>query len=737
MSNKRVLLTAVALAVCHLAYGDSPISSGQPVPPGWMPAPDLRTLYSSDVKPAANVEAMPRMLRGSDRVISPPKTAPIQQGPANTLRFEDAPLLDVVHVIMRDILKVDYVIHSALPGNVTMASRGDVSPDQTVYLLESALQANGAAMARDARGVFHIGRPEALAGIVAAPRLAGTGVLPPGTGTVIVPLQYIGAAEMATILRPLLPPNALIRVDTLRNLLVVAGSRTQAEGWIDIVSTFDVDLLKGMSVGVFPLKHASVREVDEALRMLASGGAAPSAPARAASPAGGPAGASASTAAAPGGAAAAAAEQNPLFGAIRVFPIERINSLMVVTPRAAYLEEARLWIERLDRPDNNASERQLHIYSVKNGSARHLAEVLNGIFGSETRDTPGTPAPAGAPGLTPVTRATGGFQGAAGALTAAGGGQPGTSQARVGAATTTSRGARVVADELNNAVLVYSLAGEYGKIEDALKRLDLPPTQVLIEASIIEVTLADDLQYGLQWYFTDKARGGLSGTGVFSSVGGGILGAAQAGFSYTLRNTLGQVRAVLNALADKSLVKVISSPSLMVLDNHTAGISVGNQQPIRSSETITSGGNVSTSIQYKDTGVNLQVTPSVSAENVVTMQINQAVTDVGAVDQPTGQRSFLQRQIASKVAVRSGETLVLGGLIRDNDTSGKSGLPVLTDIPLLGALFGTTTRTASRTELLVVITPKVVRTDLDVRDVGAELRDRMKSFPANDMFRRP
>ena len=200
------------------------------------------------------------------------------------------------------------------------------------------------------------------------------------------------------------------------------------------------------------------------------------------------------------------------------------------------------------------------------------------------------------------------------------------------------------------------------------------------------------------------------------------------GFSYTLRNALGDVRAVLNALAEKSLVKVISSPSLMVLDNHTANIAVGNQQPVRVGETTTSGGNVTTNIQYKDTGVTLSVTPSVNAGNMVTMQLNQAVTDVGQVDAATGQRSFLQRQFGSKVAVRSGETLVLGGLIRDNTTAGKSGLPGLQDIPVFGALFGTNNKSVNRTELLVVITPRVVRTEQDVRQLGQELKDRMKTL---------
>lgn len=736
MSNYRIILTAVALAVCRLAYGDALLSTGSgPVAPGWAPQVGVPFVKDAPTMPAA---PKVQIIRGNDRVFAPPRILPPLEGQPNSFRFEDAPLVDVVHVVLRDILKVDYVIHSPLPGNVTLATRGEVPADQAAYLLESALQANGAVMARDARGVYHVGRPESLQGVVAAPRLAGSGVLAPGTGTVIVPLQYIGAPEMATILRPLMPPNALVRVDAVRNLLILAGSRNQAEGWLDIVATFDVDLLKGMSVGVFPLKFASVSEVESALRLMATG-VAPAART----------GSAPGAAAALGGGAASAGpiEVNPLFGAIRVMPLERINSLLVVTPRAAYLDEARMWIERLDRPGSNTSEPQLNIYAVKNGSARHLAEVLNGIFGGTSGAGSQRAANNVAPGLTPTTAGTsgmalGGTGGTGGLQSLGGSGQIGTTQSRVGATTTTAEGARIMADESNNAILVYSLPGEFAKIEAALKRLDVVPIQVLIEATIIEVTLGDELQYGLQWYFTDQARGGLSGTGVFSQGASfdpvtGLTAGQRTGFSYTLKNPLGQVKAVLNALADKSLVKVISSPSLMVLDNHTAAIAVGNQQPIQSGQTITTGGVVTSSIQYKDTGVSLQVTPSVSAENVVTMQINQAVTDVGQVDAATGQRAFLQRQIASKVAVRSGETLVLGGLIRDNDTTSKSGLPGLSAIPVIGALFGTQTRSASRTELLVVITPRVVRSDIDIRDVGAELRERMKSFSGNDMLRRP
>jgi general secretion pathway protein D len=186
---------------------------------------------------------------------------------------------------------------------------------------------------------------------------------------------------------------------------------------------------------------------------------------------------------------------------------------------------------------------------------------------------------------------------------------------------------------------------------------------------------------------------------------------------------------MLNALASKSLLKVISSPSLMVQDNFTANIAAGTQQPVNAGTTISGSANlVTTNIQYKDTGVNLSVTPSVNAGNMVNMLINQSVTDLGSLDDATQQYSFLQRQISTKVAVRSGETLVLGGLIRDNSSNGRSGLPVLQDIPVVGKLFGSTTKVAARTELLLTITPRVVRSDQELRDVSNDLRLKMQGL---------
>ena len=800
MTMSRTPLSLVVLLLLgQLTACAQPALPAAPVP-GQPPAEALPTAGILAPAPAASAppaaasaddtrsSAEPIIIRGNDRMVAPPRIAANAPARGSTsLKFEGAPAAEVVKVMLSDLLKVDYVIHPPLAGSITLTTRDAVSADRALLLLETALQVNGIVMARDSRGTYHVGTPEALRGVVSAPALAAGGQpLPPGYGAVIIPLQYLGAGEMANILRPMVSADAIVRVDSLRNILVMRGTRAEAEGWLDLVATFDVNLLRGMSVGVFPLKHTSAAEVDAALRLLSGGTAsgaagaaavagaaarAPAAPARS--------GAATAQAAQPAGQAAGQAapaglgEASPLFGALRVIPIERINAVLVVTPRAAYLEEARYWIEQFDRPNLNSAEPQLFVYKVQNGSADHLAELLNGIYGG-TAQQPGFSGATGiAPGLTGVAGATPnvnssfasrfganrntslGSTGGLGTSSGALGGQGGTggvggiggaagrqAQPQGPGVVTTTLGdnVRVMADRINNTLLIHAVPAEYERIAATLKRLDVQRAQILIEASIVEVTLGDGLEYGLQWTFNGGVGDGRSGRGVIgAAAAGGTLaadGSTAAGisnaFTYTLRNAAGNISAVLTALANKSLVKVMSSPSLMVLDNHTAAIQVGTQQPVNTGTTISGTSNITTTnIQYKDTGVMLGVTPSVSAGDLVTLDIDQIVTDLGADSSSaatSGYPTFLQRQINSKVAVRSGETLVLGGLIKDSASSGKAGVPLLSSIPVVGALFGRHRNTADRTELLVILTPRVLRSDEDARAISRELRDRMQGL---------
>ena len=674
----RLIGSGVLLSACAAMPADE-----EPRHSGVSGAGQSATTEAKDTRDDATIEPPdlsnePAVFIGNDEVAKlPPARPPIRlDGDAVMLNFEQAPLNEVIHTILGDTLGLDYVIENQVPGEITLRTRSPIPRDQLLPILESLLRNNNVLMIRGPNDRFFISASGNIRSTV--PSYASA----PGAGfsNVIVPLQYISATEMAEILKPVARDDAFVRVDTGRNLLILAGTQLQLQGWLDIVSTFDVDQLAGKSVGIFPLANSTVEELFAELEHIL-----------ATSPDLGIKG---------------------ISGMVRIMPVERLNSIMVVSPRAHYIATVQAWIEELDSIEDPASEPILQVYPVRNGNAGQLASLLSTIYGGSggASGTSGSVAP----GMTQAT---------------SGGGADGSNQRRDvssgGGTFDLGDDVRVVSDDYNNTLLVYATPYEYQKIERILNKLDVVATQVLIEASIVEVTLRDDLEYGLEWAFDNNLGGGDSGRGLLD-LGGGLQ--PQAGFSYTITNSAGAVKAVLNALAEDSLINVISTPSVMVLDNHTASIHVGDQQPIQSQSTVTNGGNVQNSITYKDTGVKLTVTPSVNDGGLVTLDIEQSVTDVGPVDAATRQRSFLERNVSSRVAIRSGESVVLGGLIRDNETEGQSGVPVLKDIPLVGSLFSTTTMASTRTELLIFITPRVMESDQDLRDLNLEMRSRMRGL---------
>jgi len=284
---------------------------------------------------------------------------------------------------------------------------------------------------------------------------------------------------------------------------------------------------------------------------------------------------------------------------------------------------------------------------------------------------------------------------------------------------------KIIADSENNALLIMASRSEYEKVRSAIRRLDVMPLQVLVEATILEVTLTDDLSYGLQWFFKNGIGDSKSGIGELFPL------PVDPSFSYTVKDSSANIRAVLNLLAADSRLNIISSPSLMVLDNRTATIKVGDQVPIRTSETTslaTSGTDplVTSTIQYRDTGVLLEVTPRVNPGGMVVLEITQDVNDVDQtttsdIDSPT----IIQRRIMTSVAVQSGETVVLGGLIRDNKSQSEAGIPGLRSVPGVGRLFSSKTTTSTRTELLVLITPTAISNVEEAKKSTEEMKRKL------------
>lgn len=684
LTGSFTLVTAVLITGCAVTQESSNIS--QPKLPSLYEAEAAETRQTEEAAPISSSFAAikggekkltPTLYAGNDQQIRmPPSRTPITLvGDVVSINFEQAPLEEVVHAILGDILNLPYVIEHPLAGDVTIRTTSPVGRQQLLVILESLLKSNGAHFVRGEGSLIYVSGSPNIAKV--APKLSSPHDQSAGFSTTIVPLQYIGAVEMAEILRPLADDTAFVRVDSKRNLLILAGTRAQMQGWLEIILTFDIDLLKGMSVGIYPLEYADVQAVNSALIELLG--------------------------AAEGGAGLGALP-------VKVMPLADINSLLAISPRASYLNQIKTWIHRLDRSPGAGTERTLFVYPVQNATSEHLANLVSQVFGGASGSS--TKTKGVAPGLRKesVTESSS------------------TTSSTPAPVVRSVGGVSIVADEVNNALLIYATNAEYKKIVTALKKLDVVPKQILIEASIVEVSLRDEFQFGLEWTFNGGLGGGRTGTGLLAN-SKNSLAASLPGFSYTVTNAAGNISAVLNALASESLVNVISTPSVMALDNHEASIKVGDQQPVRTSQSSSTDGDVlTTSVEYKDTGVQLSVTPSVNAGGLVTMDIAQSVTDVGEIDEATGQRAFNTRDVKSRVAVRSGESVVLGGLIRENQTKSEIGLPGLHNMPLIGRLFGKTTDLGTRTELLVIITPRVLSSDSEVRKVSKEMKELMRGL---------
>lgn len=605
-----------------------------------------------------------------------------------SLSFERASIREVIKVVLGDIMQVNYTVEPGIDGEVTINTSQPIAKNDLLPTLESMLQVHGAVLYQDKEGIYRIAPRSSVKGRGFVPETSKK--LPIGYGIKIVPLRFIPATEMQKILEPLANPDAFVRVDPNRNLLVLAGTRSELENLLQTIDTFDVDVLQGMSVGLYQIHNVEAEVVAKNLDALFG-----------------------------------ESGNSPMAGMIKIMPIEHLNSLMIISASPDYLKSMKDWVDRFDQARNTEGQR-LYVYNVQHGDAEHLSDMLNQIFGdSGSSRKKQNNLSSLSPNAKPVTVSSDG-EGLADSnmpvtqprSTILGGGD--------GMSITPNDNTRIVADKENNSLMIMSNQRTYEQIMQALKRIDIPPMQVLVEATIMEVSLSESLEYGLQWYFKNSLPNEKIGGGGIDLDGVPGIAASIAGFSYSIVNASGQITAMLNALARDSKLNVISSPSILVLDNQSAEIRVGDQQPIFTGSSTTEGGVITQNIQFKDTGVSLKVTPRVNANGMVTMDLIQEVTDVGEIDQATGQRSFLQRNIKSNIAVKSGETIVLGGLIKDNSTSSKQGAPGISKFPIVGNLFSGTNRQNNRTELLVLITPTAIKSQKDLYKTGEELRSKMK-----------
>lgn len=685
-------------------------SSSPPAPAG----PVAPAGAASGVKPpasAADASDKGRIYPGTGVFVKSVPSPTPPPGPEEvSLNFEATEIRQVAATILGDILRESFTVHPQVQGTVSLRTVKPIPRKDVLATLEMLLRQNGAALIRE-DALYKI-VPAAIAGRGSVtPQLGAVGApLRPGFNIVLVPVKFIGAKEMARLLEPFVVDQSVVRVDEIRNLLILQGTQRELRHLLETVDLFDVDFLAGMSVGLFPLQGAEVKtlvgELDKVFGPTAAG---------------------------------------PLAGVVRVIAVERLNALLIVTTQPHYLKLAETWIERLDRAGGAAGGTRLHVYPVQNGKAESLASLLSEIFASKSTTAPAQVALA--PGMRPAQ-----IQSPA---PTAGQPVPATPAAAAPAARTSfegdgsvvSKDVRVIADKDNNALVILASPSDYEKIESAIKKLDVVPRQVFIEVLIAEVTLTDDLQYGLNWFINARSGMSMGGSGVLEpNVTRGTLNMgglpatptsavpALATGGLQLINTLGgDVRGVLNALGADSRARVVASPTLMVIDNQKATIQVGKKIPTLSSTQSGVGGTagVIESVSYLDTGVLLTVTPRVNTGGRITLEISQEVsdsqkTDSSSINSPT----ITRRSAQSVVTTQSGETLVFAGLIQTSRSFATSGLPILSKIPVLGGLFGTQSYNDLKTELVLLITPKLIADGSQARDALDELRRKMPMLDA-------
>ena len=698
-SSKSLTSTAAFLLVLCLLGACAGSAPTQPTPES---VPQAHTEHPTSAVPTGDSHTPPKrspiLISGTGTLVGkPPTIAPRSQaaapGEGFQLNFIDLEISAIVAAVIGEGLGLPYLVDPQVKGTMSLQASRPLSRAEVLFALEAALRLQGAALIATDGGYNVVPLKEATRQVAG---LRAGGGRRPGFGIQIVPLKYVSVADMEKVLRPLAPEGAILRVDESRNLLLLAGTSQELTTLMDAVQTFDVDWLAGMSFALYPLEYADANTIANELAQVFSD------------------------------------PKSPIANLVKFVPLARLNSLLVVTQQAEYLKKVEVLIKQFDM-GMSSRDRRVYVYDVQNGKASDLADSLSRILSlssASSEDSGHTAA-----GERPQSAfATGdglqsnGFSSAGSLGSSSARNSYSTSRnERAGAASGASNsGMNIVPNEESNSLLILALPEEFAMIEGALKRLDVEPLQVLIEASLAEITLNDELRFGLQWAYQRN-----NGPVVLSETGSGGIQQQFPGLSYLFTGRQ-DIRAVLNTLESLTNVNVISSPKLLVLNNHEAQLQVGDQVPIATQSavsTIGSNAPIINSVELRDTGVILRITPRVNKNGLMLLDIAQEVSDVvrtttSNINSPTIQ----QRKVSSSVAIHDGETIALGGLIRDSRSKTRAGVPFLRRIPVLGTLFGSVDNSRNRTELIVLLTPHVIRSKEEAAKMMDELQEKFRAL---------
>ncbi len=633
--------------------------------------------------------------------------------PGISLMFDNADIYDVLKVVMGDALKLDYVIDPSVQGRITLKSSGAVSLADIFSVLETALATSNVAIVKQDK-IYRVTKDANAV----REKLPSMGVGPASPVMQIIPVKFVQASQLANTIRSFLGPQAIVTNDPTSRYLIVADRASNLEKVVDMVATLDVDYLQQVQVRLIPVTNSDASDIAKDLDALF--------------------------------------KTSGMFNwagtdgtKVYFLPISRMNAVLVATSNDKLMGAAEQWIKRLDAEPKNGLESFVHIYSVANGNASHLADILRQLFGGSASSTTGanrntavgagatTPA-VGAPGAAPA----GGAPQAAPTTTITRGNVPAGGSAS-GSATGLGGSVQVIADEITNTLIIKATAQDYAQIKKVLERIDTVSRQVLIQVMVAEVALNDTLQYGVEWWLNDTlrangqswpARVGLGGS-MKPSEAPGIVAGTGGGLTYSVLNTTGQIIGLLNLLGQDTNVNVLSTPHVMAGDGKMARIEVGDEVAVvtQTSSTPNAIGStsISNSVTYRPTGIILEVTPVISASGRVSLTVSQEVSSVQPVGSTVGgvtYPNFSKRKVSTEVVVEDGKPLLIAGLIRDSGNNSVAGLPGLKDIPVLGGLFGSTKKVREKTELIMSITSFIVNGKGDGERVTAQFENALKEL---------
>lgn len=384
-------------------------------------------------------------------------------------------------------------------------------------------------------------------------------------------------------------------------------------------------------------------------------------------------------------------------------------------------------VERFDSEQIGKIRLKVFVYPVQNSKAKDIADMLKQIFLGEkpavktpappARTHPAQPQPTPAPLPLPQS-ATG----------------------QTGGEALVSEMTKIFPDETRNSIIILATPEDYAIISETIQKIDIAPRQVLIEGLIVSVRLSDDMSFGIAWslksdinfsmkpFNKDINLGGTMGAVNTIDPETGLAKGLGTGFTFVGADAAGNVRARLEALASEGKGKVMAAPHILVSDNQEARIQVGQQIPIVTSETKPAAGDtkdIVRTVQYKDIGIILKVKPQVNDSGLVNLEISQEISSVAAKD-VGGEVAIDKTETTTTLVAQDGQTIIIGGLMREDATKSRSGIPFLSKIPILGYLFGSTTITDTKTELVILLTPHVVRNQQDAKNVTSDYVDRFK-----------